>query len=166
MSTERPAPNPGVLRSRSEFREAARAQLLALPEIKPRDVLIVDADFAPWPLNDADVVDALTRWVRLPGRRLRLLGGRYDVIERGQPRFAAWRKSFAHALECLTPSELEPSDMPSLLLLERSAIELLDREHWQGRASDDRRWLVELRERTDALLQRAEGAWPVTVLGL
>lgn len=156
----------GRIRSRGAFREAARAILLALPVAQPRELLIVDADFEPWPLGDADVVDALTQWVRLPGRRLRLLGARFDVVEREQPRFAAWRKSFAHAVECQSPSDVEPGDVPSLLLLDAVALELLDREHGLGRQSGERRWLVELRERTDALAQRAESAWPVTVLGL
>lgn len=163
------ATDPGStapIRSRAAFRDAVRTLLCALPEVKPREVLVVDADFSPWPLGDVEVVDALTRWVRLPGRRLRLLGGRYDVVERDQPRFAMWRKSFAHALDCLTPSEIEPDDIPSLLLFDSVGVELIDREHWRGRVSDERRWLVEQRERTDALLQRSETAWPVTMLGL
>ena len=155
-----------LLQSRSEFLGAVRQVLLGLPEVKPRELLIADVDFSAWPLGDADVVDALTRWARLPGRRLRLLGIRFDVIERDQPRFAAWRRSFAHALECLLPSELEPTDMPSLLLADACCIELLDRDRWQARHSDERRWLVEQRERTDALSQRSEPAWPITALGL
>lgn len=160
-----PAPR-ALLRSRSEFLDGARQVLIGLPEIKPRDLLIADADFSPWPLGDADVVEALTRWARLPGRRLRLLGSRFDVIERDQPRFAAWRRSFAHALECQLPGEVEPTDMPSLLLADAVCIELLDRERWQARCSDERRWLVEQRERIDAILQRSEPAWPMTALGL
>jgi len=155
-----------IIRSRGEFQEAARALMLGLPEVKPRDVLVVDLDFSPWPLGDPDIVGALTQWVRLPGRRLRLLGGRFDVLEREQSRFANWRRSFAHALECLTPSEIEPTDVPSLLLTGAVGLELLDRERWQGRRSEDRSWLVSQRERIDALLQRSEPAWPTTVLGL
>jgi hypothetical protein len=107
---------------------------------------------------------------RRRGRRADALGAPAGspaaAARRGQPRFAAWRKAFAHAIECSTPSELEPGDMPSLLLLDAVGVQLIDREHWQGRVSDDRRWLVEQRESTDALLQRSESAWPVTVLGL
>ena len=44
-----------------------------------RDVTLVDVDFSAWPLNDIAVVDALTRWIQLPGRRLRLLGARFDI---------------------------------------------------------------------------------------
>jgi hypothetical protein len=152
--------------SRSAFTQAASLMLAALPETKPRELLIVDADFSPWPLGEPAVVDALTLWIRLPGRRLRLLGSRFDLLERGQPRLAAWRRSFAHAIECFTPTEVEAADVPSLLLSETQGLELLDRERFQARQSADRRWLVLQRERTDALLQRSEPAWPVTVLGL
>lgn len=155
-----------TIQSRSAFTQAAVELLLGLPDVKPRDLLIVDADFSPWPLGEAAVVDALTRWLRLPGRRLRLLGSRFDVLERDQSRFAAWRRTFAHAIECFAPSEVEPGDLPSLWLSDDVGLELLDRERYQARRSNERRWLVLQRERTDALLQRCEPAWPVTVLGL
>jgi hypothetical protein len=152
--------------SRSAFTDAASRLLTTLPEAKPRELLIVDADFSPWPLGEPAVVDALTQWIRLPGRRLRLLGSRFDVLERDQPRIVAWRRSFAHAIECFTPTDVEAADVPSLLLTDAVGLELLDRERFAARQADDRRWLVLQRERTDALLQRSEPAWPVTVLGL
>lgn len=155
-----------ILQSHSEFHAAARAVLLGLPDVKPREVLVVDLDFSAWPLGDVDVVEAITQWVRLPGRRLRLLGGRFDIIQREQSRFATWRRSFTHAIECLTPSEVEPADIPSLLLTGAIGLELLDRERWRGLRSEERSWLVAQRERTDALLQRSEPAWPSTILGL
>jgi len=69
-------------------------------------------------------------------------------------------------VECLTPTELDASDLPAVLLFDASYLALLDREQWQGRWSAERRaWLVQ-RERIDALVQRCEPAWPVTVLGL
>jgi len=152
--------------SRGEFIALARELLSSLGASSGRDITLVDADFSPWPLDDPAVVDALTRWVQLPGRRLRLVGARFDIIERGQPRFSAWRKPFAHAVECLTPTELDASDLPAVLLFDASYLALLDREQWQGRWSAERRaWLVQ-RERIDALVQRCEPAWPVTVLGL
>lgn len=155
------------INSRSEFLDAARGLLSGLPESTVRDVVLVDTDFSPWPLGESAVLDALTRWVRLPGRRLRLIGGRFDVLARDQSRFAQWRRNFAHAIEPLTPGDVEPSDMPCLLLLPGStALELLDRERWQGRVASDRRSIVALQERVDAFAQRAEPAWPATVLGL
>lgn len=152
--------------SRQAFEQAATAMLCALPEVKPRELVLVDADFSPWPLASAPVLEALTAWIRLPGRRLRLLGSRYDIVERQQSRFATWRRSFAHAIECYSPNEVEPGDLPAVLLADALGLELLDRERYLARRSAERRWLVMQRERIDALLQRSEPAWPVTVLGL
>ncbi|MFI4930331.1 MAG: hypothetical protein ACHP83_08840 [Burkholderiales bacterium] len=140
--------------------------LSTLDKTSGRDITLVDIDFSAWPLDDVAVVDALTRWIQLPGRCLRLVGARFDLIERGQPRFAAWRKPFSHAVQCMTPVDLEPSDVPSLLLLDAGCLELLDRERWQAHRTSERRAWVLQRERIDALMQRCEPAWPVTVLGL
>ena len=152
--------------SRSEFIALAREMLSALDKTTGRDITLVDVDFSVWPLDDVTIVEALTRWIQLPGRCLRLVGRRFDLLERGQPRFAAWRKPFSHAVQCMTPVDLEPSDMPAVLLLESGYVELLDRERWQARWTLDRRAWVLQRERIDALVQRCESAWPVTVLGL
>jgi hypothetical protein len=152
--------------SHGEFLDAARALLSQADASGTREITLVDTDFSPWPLDDAAVIGALTRWIRLPGRRLRLMGNRFDVIERDQPRFAAWRKPFAHAIECLSPTDIDPGDMPSVLLLDAASLELFDRERWQARTTSERRTLVLQRERLDALMQRCEAAWPVTMLGL
>jgi hypothetical protein len=154
------------IESQSEFIDTARTMLSQLDASGTRLATLVDVDFSPWPLDDGAVIDALTRWIRLPGRRLRLVGSRFDVIQRDQSRFSSWRKPFAHAIECWTPTEVDPGDMPSVLLLDAACLELLDRERWQARQSSERRSLVLQRERLDGLMQRCEAAWPVTVLGL
>ena len=38
-----------------------------------RSLLCVDRDFAGWPLDDPTLLDALSGWLRRPGRRLILL---------------------------------------------------------------------------------------------
>jgi len=152
--------------SHSEFIALARELLSALNENSGRDITLLDVDFSVWPLDESSVVDALTRWIQLPGRRLRLVGARFDLIERQQARFAAWRKPFSHAVQCMTPTELDPSDIPAVLLFEVGYLELLDREGWQARWTVERRARILQRERVDALMQRCEPAWPVTVLGL
>src|SRR5262245_40429771 len=96
--------------SRNDFVSLARELLSALDAASGREITLVDLDFSPWPLDDAAVVDALTRWIQLPGRQLTLIGSRFDVIERDQARFAAWRKPFSHAVQCMTPSDVDPSD--------------------------------------------------------
>jgi len=152
--------------SRSEFVALAGTLLGAIDHTSGREITLVDVDFSVWPLDQAEVVDALTRWIQLPGRRLHLMGARFDLIERRQPRFAAWRRPFAHAVQCVSPTDLAPSDLPAVLLFDAGYLELLDREHWRARWTTTRRdWIVQ-RERIDALVSRCEPAWPVTVLGL
>ena len=157
---------PGNITSRGDFVATAHALLSRLDAASPREITLLDVDFSPWPLDDPAVVDALARWVHLPGRRLRLLGARFDIIEREQPRFAAWRRPYTHAVECMTPSERDAGDVPGLLWLGSGCLELLERERWQARWITERSLLVLQRERIDALVQRCEPAWPVTVLGL
>ena len=152
--------------SRSEFAALATGLLAGLGKESGREITLVDVDFSVWPLDQAPVVDALTRWIQLPGRRLLLIGARFDLVERGQPRFAAWRKPFAHAVHSVTPVELDPSDVPAVLMFDAGYLELLDREHGRARWTTDRRDWVLQRERIDTLLSRCEPAWPVTVLGL
>lgn len=166
MNAEASSSPRQAIASRGEFFDAARELLSRADVSLTRDITLVDTDFSPWPIDEREVVDALTRWIRLPGRRLRLIGSRFDVIERDQSRFATWRKPFAHAIECWSPTDVEPADMPSLLLFDAACIELLDRERWQAHGSTERRTLVLQRERIDALMQRCETAWPVTTLGL
>ncbi|HEY6512014.1 MAG TPA: hypothetical protein VI032_08550 [Burkholderiaceae bacterium] len=152
--------------SRSEFIALASELLASLDPSSGREITLVDIDFSAWPLDQAEVIDALTRWIQLPGRRLHLIGARFDLIERRQPRFAAWRKPFAHAVQCMSPTELDPSGMPAVLLFDVGYLELLDREHWRARWTTARRDWVLQRERIDTLASRCEPAWPVTVLGL
>ena len=152
--------------SHSEFIALASELLSALDNRSDREITLVDVDFSAWPLDQVLVVDALTRWIQLPGRRLHLMGSRFDLIEREQPRFAAWRKPFSHAVQCMSPTDLDPSDMPAVLLFEAGYLELLDREQGRARWTTQRRdWILQ-RERIDALVSRCEPAWPVTVLGL
>src|SRR5437762_1072306 len=101
---------PSNITSRNDFIAAAHERLARLDAASPREITLVDVDFSPWPLDDSAVVDALTRWIHLPGRRLRLIGARFDIVQREQPRFAAWRGPYAHAVECLMPSELDAGD--------------------------------------------------------
>ncbi len=152
--------------SRSDFIGLASELLSALDDKSGREITLVDVDFCAWPLDQDSVVAALTRWIQLPGRRLHLVGARFDLIERRQPRFAAWRKPFSHAVQCMSPTDLDPSDMPAVLLFDAGYLELLDRENWRARWTTERRDWVLQRERIDALVSRCEPAWPVTVLGL
>jgi hypothetical protein len=132
-----------------------------------RRITCVDACFETWPLDDAALLEALTAWLRLPQRRLVLLARRFDEVPRRFPRFTAWRRDFGHAVEpWQAPDELS-SDLPSLLLDDGPvSVQLVDEEHWRGRAAIDVRSAALLREQVDVILQRSAPAFAASTLGL
>lgn len=151
---------------RAQARGAWRELLVALPGSAPYGLWLVDADFGDWPFDEPAVLDAITRWVRLPGRRMVWIGADFEAVEQRFARLAAWRRHFAHAVDGYRPVEGERVDWPSWLLAEHCAVALFDRERWRGRTVTQVAELRAMREAVDALLQRCEPAWPGTVLGL
>lgn len=162
---ERPQERP--IDTRADFRAAVLETVDAALARDARTMLWVDPDFAGWPLDEPRLIDALTAWLKRPLRRLVLLAGGYDALARTHPRFTAWRADWAHAVEPRTPSDLDPSDLPTLLLDDGPVLlELWDRERIRGRATVDAFAARLARDRIDAALQRSEPAWPVRPLGL
>ncbi len=132
-----------------------------------RSITCVDADFAEWPLNDPALLQPLTSWLRLPQRRLVLLAAGFAGIPRRHPRFIAWRRDWAHAIETLQAPEELARALPCALLDDRDlSVQLLDPVHWKGRAALDARAAHLLREQIDVVLQRSEVSFPVNTLGL
>jgi hypothetical protein len=148
------------------FGASVESVLLRLPDSEWRELLLVDIDFGSWPLGGMPVLEALTRWIRLPGRRLKIVGLAFDDAARCHPRLAAWRRDWGHAIDCLRPTELEPGDMPCLLLAGTELVEVLDREHWRGVHRNDAASAQLARQRVDAISQRCEPGWPANHLGL
>ncbi len=132
-----------------------------------RRITCVDPDFENWPLDDPALLQRLTAWLRLPQRRLVLLARHYDEVPRRFPRFTAWRRDFAHAIEAWqAPLELS-QDLPMLLLDDGPiSVQLIDDVRWRGRAAVDQRAATLWRERTDVVLQRSEPAFAISTLGL
>jgi hypothetical protein len=117
-------------------------------------------------LADELLSKALTAWLRLPQRRLVLLAAGYDEFPRLHPRFVAWRRDWAHAVEAFAPAE-PGIEVPSWLVDDGPVVlELRDAERFCGHAVCDARAARRIRDETDALLQRCEAGFAPTVLGL
>ena len=104
-----------LIDGRSEFTQAVRRSLAEAHRQRLRELCFVDTNFEVWPLDDAEVLDSLSAWARLPQRRLLMVGSRFDTIPRLFSRFTAWRGTFAHVVEAFA-TEVEPSQVPTLLL--------------------------------------------------
>lgn len=126
----------------------------------------VDRHFGDWPLEDAEVLSALAAWLRRPGRRLQLIALDYPATARHLPRFARWRRDFAHGIDAWQPVEpVLPAGLRGCAA-GPLALQWLDRPDLHLRRLDDPQALAELRHQTADFLQRCEPAWAVTTLGL
>jgi hypothetical protein len=150
---------------RSEFTQALQASLVQAVRAKERELWFVDPDFESWPMDDAVVLEALNVWARLPQRRLLMVATRFDTFTRRFARFTAWRGTFAHAVEAFV-TEVEPSQVPTLLLAGPGSLMLADRLRWRGHALADDKEIADWREVVDALLQRSEPGFGANTLGL
>jgi hypothetical protein len=156
----------GLISSRSEFHEALGDAFSELAGQTCRQVWLCDTDFADWPLNDAGVIDSLTRWAQ-PHRKMVVLAQHFDDVVRRHPRWVAWRRQWAHVVECRLVEPMEQGRMPVLLTAPGGiTVKLVDpiryRGSWSWAAADSRL----AGELIDAVLQRSVEAFPATTLGL
>jgi hypothetical protein len=152
--------------SRAEFLDAVRAALARAEAEGAREIVLVDPNFADWPLNERTVIDSLSRWID-SSRLLVVIAHSFDEIARRQLRFVEWRRQWAHAVQCRNDPDLEAEQIPTLLLVPgQTCVRVLDRIRYRGTVSNRPIDLTESRETVDALLQRSVEAFPVTTLGL
>jgi hypothetical protein len=162
MTVEAPA-----IDSRAAFVAAVKWGFEAAAAQGARRIVCCDPGFADWPLDDAGLLQGLAAWLRLPQRRLVLLARNYDEMPRRWPRFVAWRRDWAHAIEAWQPPADLGTELPTLLVADRAiSVVLADAVHWRGRAAVDEREAQSWRERIDAVLQRSEPGFAVYTLGL
>jgi len=164
-------PAPAVIRGRSGCVDRLRAALCALapvddPASGPRSAWLIDSDFVDWPLGEPEVLDALTRWLRQPGRQLTLVGLDFEATARAHPRLQRWRRDWSHRVGARTPADgVLPAELRGLLAGE-CVLQRLDAPDWRLRALTDPVHRQAMHEASADFLQRCVDTWPVTVLGL
>jgi hypothetical protein len=160
-------PTPPKIDSRASFVAALEWGFQNAIAHTARRIICVDADFALWPLDDAALHQILTAWLRQPQRQLTFLARDYGQVPQRFARFMTWRRDWAHAIQYLqAPRELA-AELPNALVSDgKVSVQLMDEEHWRGRAQLDSRAAHLLREQIDVVLQRSELAFAVNTLGL
>lgn len=150
---------------RSAFFGAVRGALAAALYTRARELCFVDPDFEFWPLDDPAVLATLTPWARLPERRLTIVAGSFDAMPRRFARFTEWRGTWSHVVHAHV-TEVEPSQIPTLLLAGEASLMLVDRLRWRGHGLSTDKEVADWREVVDVLLQRSEPGFGVNTLGL
>jgi hypothetical protein len=159
-------PQPRAIGSRAAFVAALQESLSDALTRGARSMFWVDSDFADWPLDDAQWLQQLADWLRLPQRRLVLLAAEPEAL-RLRSHFMACYGLWTHAIGVQAPAPEDLPGLPRLLLAERTVgLQVQDKRHWRGELSVEPATLRQWRERVDALLQRSEPALPFTILGL
>jgi hypothetical protein len=162
-----PEPQRESFTSRQAFRDGIVKAVVGAAVEGRREICWVDADFADWPLDDAHLLDALSRWARQPDRKFTMIARNFDAVVRRHPRFTQWRRTYAHRVECRVAPEVSPQEMPTLMLAgDLYSLQLLDRDRWVGRWLDDEADVKAWREVVDAIVHRSEGGFPANTLGL
>ena len=161
-----PADAGAVITTPQDFREAVRWAVEAALAHRSRLLRLSDPDFTDWPLNQAAVLDALTAFVRLPGRRVRFVAADYRRLALAMPRVTAWRRTWGHALETLAPVQDGPPPPTAVLADRTHGVWIAQRDPLRGWRVQEAQRLSLLAEQLDAYAQRCEPAWPATTLGL
>lgn len=150
---------------RSAFTMALRTAMLQAVQTRQREICLVDPDFEVWPLDDAEFLAALAAWGRLPLRRMILVACNFNLVPRRYARFTEWRGNWAHVVEAHA-TDIEPSQVPTLMLAGPASLLLADRLRWRGHAMTSDKEVADWREVVDALMQRSEPAFGANTLGL
>jgi hypothetical protein len=167
---EHDAPEPvtptRLLSSRAECVGVLRDALQRADAAGCRDLAWCDVDYAEWPLGEPSFIDSLSRWAR-PHRRLTVHALSFERLAALHPRWVVWRQRFAHVVTCRALQDLEPAQVPSLLVAPglgclRCPPTGLRRGAW----SEDPAEIERTRLVLDALAQRCADAFPATTLGL
>ncbi len=158
--------SPIAVTSLAQFRAAVRESLQYAAECGATEICCVDPSFADWPLNDPEVIAALTKWIA-SRRRLVVFAHDFEDFGRRQHRFVEWRRTWAHVVDCRADPELQAEQVPTLLYVaDAISLRLVDQVRYRGTMSCEPVALAAARETVDALLQRSTEAFPVTTLGL
>ncbi|MCW7538216.1 hypothetical protein OOT46_10190 [Aquabacterium sp. A7-Y] len=152
--------------SRSGFREALLDAFAQAAQQGWSEIWLCDLDFADWPLGERTVVETLTQWA-YAHRRLRVLACHYDDVVRRHARWVAWRRDWAHIVECRAIEHLSPETVPRAWLAPRHrGLRVLDPVRLRGVVEKTSADLIRLHENLDEVWQRSVSAFPSTTLGL
>jgi hypothetical protein len=159
------AARDAVIDGRSAFTQAVQRSLALALRRRERELCWVDCDFDVWPLDDNEVLATLSAWARLPQRKLTIVATGFELLPRRFARFTAWRGTFAHVVEAFV-TDVEPSQVPTLLLAGSASLMLADRLRWRGHGLSSDKEVADWHEVVDVLLQRSEPGFGANTLGL
>jgi hypothetical protein len=155
----------GRFEGRESFRELVRTAFALAAREGWRELIISDADFLDWPLEERAVAESLQAW-SASGRRITLLAKRWDAARQKHARFVAWRKTWAHIVDARACGSADPLELPSAFWSPAWVFERRDIENSVGYSGAEPQRRLVLRESLSEWLQKSSPSFPATTLGL
>ena len=155
----------GQFSGREAFAQRLRDALAKAAQEGWRELILSDATFEGWPLQEAAVLASLHAWARCGGH-LTLLAHSYDEVIRRQPRFVAWRKLWGHLIDCRVCRSFAASDFPSALWSPSWYLQRLDVPRSNGVCGTDRERGLQLHELLNERIRNSSPGFPASTLGL
>ena len=155
----------GPFAGREAFRQMVRDAFACAARDGWHEMVICDPSFEDWPLRELSVVSSLHAWAKA-GRHLTMLAAHFEGVQRNQPRFVAWRKTWSHIVECRRCRTLVPVDFPSAIWSRTWAMQRLDLVRSAGLSGPEPGRQVRLREILDEKIRGSVLGFPATTLGL
>jgi hypothetical protein len=168
MVDEQPSATPvpeGRFAGREAFAQLVRDGLALASQQGWREMVFCDPNFEDWPLHERQTLELLNAWART-GRHFRMYANQYDSVVRYQARFANWRRTWGHIIDCRVCRQIDTVNFPSLLWSPQWAMQRLDPVRCSGVSGSEPERLVQVRELLDALHQASIPGFPATTLGL
>ena len=150
---------------RSEFQQCVRDALERAAREGWPQIIFSDANFEDWPLGERAVAQALQDWSK-SGRRFTMLAKNFAEVSLRHARFVAWRRTWAHIIECWACPDAVLTDFPSAIWTPAWALRRLDAERSTGWTTDDPARRVQLRETLREWQRKSTPGFPSSTLGL
>lgn len=155
----------GRFEGREAFRGLVRTAFALAAREGWRELIISDADFMDWPLDERAVADSLMAWSKT-GRRITLLAKRWEPARQKHARFVAWRRTWAHIVDARACASADPLELPSAFWSPAWVLERRDIDNNAGYSGAEPQRRLVLREGLNEWLLKSSPSFPATTLGL
>jgi hypothetical protein len=155
----------GRFASREGFLQTVRGAFECAALEGWHEIIISDATFSDWPLNERAVVESLNAWSRT-GRHFVMLATRFDEVQRLQARFVTWRQTWGHLIECHQCRHADATDLPSAIWSPHWMMHRIDPERCVYVCDDQAMRRVNLRQELDEWIRNSSPGFPASTLGL
>ncbi len=155
----------GRLSGREAFTQTVRDALACAAIEGWKEIILSDATFEDWPLNERGVEQSLLAWSK-SGRRLRLLATRFDAMQRQHARFVRWRQTWGHIIECRVCRSADPLDFPSAIWSPGWVMHRIDPVNSVMTCDRDAQRRLLLREVLQEWERNSAPGLPASILGL